>query len=515
MGFADRVLLLPALRHAVVASMCFKVLLFPAYRSTDFEVHRNWLAITHSLPLREWYYEKTSEWTLDYPPFFAYFEWLLSQAAAYVDPQMLVISNLNYASTATVYFQRASVIASEIVLVYALQSYVKLSSPTAGNARPRAYAIAMSIYFSPGFLIVDSIHFQYNAMLFGILVFSLVMLQQGKTLQGATLFAVLLCFKHIFLYLAPAYFVYLLRNYCLDFGKFKTNGVLSVIQWRNCIILGFSVIGVALVAFGPFIYLQQIPQVLSRLFPFSRGLCHAYWAPNVWALYSATDRVLFAFFRRFFNSVAYAEDTSSATRGLVGVSSFNVLPDIAPRTTFLFTSFYQWICLIPLALKPTHDKFVSSLTLCGYASFLFGWHVHEKAILLVIMPFSFLALSDRRYLLPFYVLTVSGYISLFPLIFTSAEALIKYLYTFAWIFAFYNVFDDLAPVRTTRRVFLLDRLARLFLLGFIPLLIFVALYDRIPVLREMEFLRLMLMSTYCSFGIIGSFVGFSWLHLFT
>lgn len=155
------------------------------------------------------------------------------------------------------------------------------------SSKKAAHAAALSILLSPGLLIIDHIHFQYNGFLYGILILSLVLARNRSTLlPSGLLFAALLCLKHIYLYLAPAYFVYLLRVYCLSPRS------IFRIQFGNCVKLGAGIASIFAAAFGPFVYLGQLPQVMSRLFPFSRGLCHAYWAPNVWAMYSFTDRVL-------------------------------------------------------------------------------------------------------------------------------------------------------------------------------------------------------------------------------
>ncbi|RCI10950.1 hypothetical protein L249_5315 [Ophiocordyceps polyrhachis-furcata BCC 54312] len=496
----------PTLTQCAVVATAFKILLFPAYKSTDFEVHRNWLAITRSLPISEWYFDETSPWTLDYPPFFAHWEWLLAHVARLVDPAMVKLYSVGHESWPTVCFQRASVVVAEVLLVFALHLFVEWS-PSA--SRRAAQTAALSIFLSPGLLIIDHIHFQYNGFLYGFLVLSLV-LARRKTmlLHSAVVFAALLCFKHIYLYLAPAYFVFLLRAYCLSARPI----------WRpdmvNCVKLGLSVSAVFAAAFGPFVMMGQMPQLLRRLFPFSRGLCHAYWAPNVWALYSLADRILIRL-APLLGLPLKTEALQSVTRGLVGDTSFAVLPDVTPRTCFVLTVLFQAPALVKMLVKstrPTWEDLVGAVTLCGYAAFLFGWHVHEKAILLVVIPFSLVALRDRRHLSAFRPLAVAAHVSLFPLVFTPAEFPIKTVYTILWLVLFLLAFDRLAPASDKRRIFLLDRFSTLYIAGSVPLIAYASLLHRAVLGERLEFLPLMFISGYSAVGVIGSWVGFMVVH---
>lgn len=392
-----------------------------------------------------------------------------------------------------------TVIATELVLAFALKKYVSTSPPA---SKAGSHAVAISILLSPALLIIDHVHFQYNGFLYGILSLSLVLARQESTrLLSGFLFVALLCLKHIYLYHAPAYFVYLLRAYCLS-----ENRILRI-RFGNSFRLAFGLACIFGAAFGPFLYWGQLDQLLARLFPFSRGLCHAYWAPNVWAMYSFSDRVLIYVAPRLGVNVDHAS-VNSLTRGLVGDTSFAVLPSISPKMTFISTVVFQMPSLVKLFSQPSWDNFVGAVTLCGYASFLFGWHVHEKAILLVIVPFSLVALKDRRYLGAFRPLAVAGHVSLFPLLFTAAEFPVKIVYTVFWLILFLLVFDRLAPVSSRPRVFLLDRFSLLYIAISIPLILYCSLLHHLVFGPRYEFLPLMFTSSYSAVGVVGSWIGF-------
>jgi len=277
---------------------CVKLLLVPTYHSTDFEVHRNWLAITHSLPLKNWYSDESSEWTLDYPPFFAYFEFFLSIFASLLDPQITHLQNgQGYASNTVILFQRVSVMVADVFLYWGV---CKISRHLSAAKKK---LLLLAVIFSPGLFIVDHIHFQYNGFLLGMLLLSLAALQDGHDLLGGFWFAVLVCFKHLFAVAGPIYFVYLLRHYC--------RGPQKVLRFFK---LAGSVVGVLVVAFGPFAYYNQVlpgARFLSCLW----GFFFVVW--DLWCFYLLKGTCFFILFTLFSPSkeLEKLQNVSNACRG--------------------------------------------------------------------------------------------------------------------------------------------------------------------------------------------------------
>ncbi|SCV72210.1 BQ2448_4904 [Microbotryum intermedium] len=536
----------------LVISVVVKLLLIPAYRSTDFEVHRNWLAITHSLPLSKWYYDTTSIWTLDYPPFFAYFERVLAFAAYIVDPQIVRLDNLEYAAWSVVAFQRMTVILSELVLATAL---LKWSRRSKKPDHTTAFLIAAAVLLHPGLIIVDHIHFQYNGFLLGILLWSVVAAREDNLYLSAALFAALLNFKHIFIYLAPPYFVFLLRRHCFSNGRFLSDRLVE---------LGALVTLVFAVSFGPFLLAGgplAIRQILSRLFPFQRGLNHAYWAGNVWAIVSAVDRVLVKYLLKRGWPIS-PDAIASASRGIVGETTFGVLPTVTPGLCFTITLSFSMIYLTKLWVDPTYKRFLDSLVLSAFTSFLWGWHVHEKAVLLFLVPLSLTAAEDEHHLRTFIVATTAGIYSLFPLLIKPNETPVKVLYSLLWAAIVFPAVRKVVYRPLPNLVSVLINYGELlYLAGFAALHVYVEVLHGIifnaptassaatqvvtllpahlvndtvilcgspggpacaaePVAKAaaestMEFLPLMLTSLYCSMGIIWAWLRLSVIYLWT
>ncbi|KAM3934774.1 dolichyl pyrophosphate Glc1Man9GlcNAc2 alpha-1,3-glucosyltransferase isoform 2-T3 [Leptodactylus fuscus] len=353
---------------------------------------------------------------------------------------MLKVENLNYASQNTVLFQRFSVILTDVLFIYATRQCCQCINGKKDRRdlleRP-SFILAVLLLWNFGLLIVDHIHFQYNGFLSGIMLLSIARMFQRRHLESALFFAVLLNFKHIYLYVAPAYGIYLLRSYC-----FTANNPDGSVRWRSFSFLRFLALAIIVVfvfavSFGPYIYLDQIPQVLSRLFPFKRGLCHAYWAPNFWALYNAADKALSVIGVKMQLLDPASVQTGSMTGGLVQEFEHSVLPSITPMVTLIFTVISILPSVLCLWFRPQGPHgFLRCLILCALGSFMFGWHVHEKAILLAILPLSLLAVNSAKDAGTYLILTTAGHFSLFPLLFTLQELPIKIL-----LMAFFTVFS--------------------------------------------------------------------------
>lgn len=127
--------------------------------------------------------------------------------------------------------------------------------------------------------------------MYGLQMFSVALFAQSHPLLGGIVFAIVLNFKHIYMYQAPPYFIFLLATYCFTplHNKLTSNPHDKVTVNSNDKLtfnphdkltfnplqlakIGLATLSVFAISLGPFI--SHLPQIASRLFPFKRGLCH-------------------------------------------------------------------------------------------------------------------------------------------------------------------------------------------------------------------------------------------------
>ena len=396
-----------------IVIIILKIFLFPTSQSTDFEVHRNWKAITNSLSISEWYFYSDNKWTLDYPPLFAYMEYILGKISKIIDPNITNLKKYNYDSIKCKIFMRSTVLLGDLFLFFS----IKFLSRNINLSLNKYLSLLISIQFYAGLVIIDNIHFQYNGILFGLFFISLGFIAKKKYIYGAIFYIICLCMKHIFIYFAPAYFLFYLEYIIINNIKKKKLKKLII----NTILIGISICTVILISFLPFIAISikernfsQLIQIKNRLFPIQRGLLHTYWAPNFWALYSFLDKILYFshinlskkykfiekicnFFLKFKNNEnnnikTNTSSLGSSENGVSQITGFDMLPDIDMLKTNIIIGSFILIYFLKYFYEKNKNKmmkiknkkikeFIKHCIFSNLIFFNFGYQVHEKAFL--------------------------------------------------------------------------------------------------------------------------------------
>ena len=205
----------------------------------------------------------------------------------------------------------------------------------------------------PGLTLIDYGHFQYNSVSLGLALWAIIFVSQGKHLWSAVAFSAALNFKQMELYHAIPMFFYLLAS-CHRRGS----SLLS--QFRNLISIGIVTLATFAIIWYPFLQFHDglLQQVLSRVFPFNRGIFEDYVA-NFWCTLNVLVKI-----RRIMEPTAIA------------------------RYCLLLTALFSFPCGLHLYFKNSSRNLHISLINVSLAFFLFSYHVLEKSILLVTLPVS-------------------------------------------------------------------------------------------------------------------------------
>ena len=314
----------------------------------DFEAQRHWMEITQHLDPRQWYFYDFDWWRLDYPPLTAFHSWLCGKVGAFFTPDWFALDTSRGAEDQGLKaFMRASVVVSQLA-VYAAPAYVWTRQAAQHNSMAPTLAWASLLLF-PCLTIIDHGHFQYNAVMLGLCIGSFDDLVRRRFILASLLFVLALFFKQMALYYAPVMFTAIL-GFCIG------PAVGWELQLTRLITVGVTVLGTAALLLIPFFDLDQLAQIVTRVFPVFRGLWEDKVA-NLWCTINFTGFKLKAHF-----------SPQQLQLMALGATLAAILPS----------------CIAEFVGKPR--VFVWALASCAWAFFLFSFQVHEKSVLLPLLP---------------------------------------------------------------------------------------------------------------------------------
>ncbi|MBA0740531.1 hypothetical protein Gogos_013726 [Gossypium gossypioides] len=347
----------------------------------DYEAQRHWMETTLNLPSKDWYRNSSvndlSYWGLDYPPLTAYQSYVHGVFLKTFDPDSVALfTSRGYESYLGKLLMRWTVLSSDVLIFFPAVLYFVLVYRSMrfgmGQNSDVAWHIAM-ILLNPCLILIDHGHFQYNCISLGLTIAAIAAALSQKDLVASVLYCLALNHKQMSAYFAPAFFGYLLGK-CLR----KKNPLLEVTK------LGLMVIGTFAVVWWPYLQSKDAAlAVLSRLAPFERGIYEDYVA-NFWC----TSSVLVKW------------------KKLYSTQSLRIFSLAATFITCL-PSMVQQI------LAPSSKGFLYALLNSSFSFYLFSFQVHEKSILLPLLPLTLLALEESHSIL---WLTHFAMFSMFPLL---------------------------------------------------------------------------------------------------
>lgn len=286
-------------------------------------------------------------------------------------------------------YMRATVVVSEyFIYIPAVVNFLRRYTRMQGVHAWSASIALVAILLQPATMLIDHGHFQYNTVMLGLVVASLDAILAGRMLWACIFFVGALGFKQMALYYAPVMFAYLL-GVCV----FPRIRILRLINISLITIAAFALLFAPLLAGAtnaearelfasspqppllqsfpisldknsvPYALLFQLTQTIHRVFPFARGLFEDKVA-NAWCAIHTFYKL-----NRF--------HTSLLQRASLGATLASII--------------------VPCAIVFRHPRaslLLPALSCVSWGFFLFSFQVHEKSVLLPLLPMTLSLAGD-------------------------------------------------------------------------------------------------------------------------